>query len=123
MSDTIRMQAWAIRARGQQARFVDNSDLPVDEPPGRDAQSPDGSRHAMRARNRPPKRETATGGDVGFRRRGTSDGDCDVLRLEVLVDPLAPALAAEARGLDAAEGGGGVGDDALVEADHAGLQA
>src|ERR1039457_6701988 len=45
----------------------------------------------------------------------------DVLRLEVLPDALEAALAAEAGLLDAAEGRGGVGHDALVEADHAGL--
>ena len=37
--------------------------------------------------------------------------------------PSRPALAAEAGGLDAAERRGGVGDHALVEADHAGLEA
>src|SRR6185312_9366741 len=39
------------------------------------------------------------------------------------LDALAPALAAEARLLDAAEGGAGAGDHALVEADHPGLEA
>src|SRR2546423_12909578 len=47
----------------------------------------------------------------------------DVLRLEVLLQPLRAALAAEARLLDAAERRAGVGDHPLVEADHAGLQA
>src|SRR3954454_21431678 len=46
----------------------------------------------------------------------------DVLDVEVLVDALAAALAPEARRLDAAERRGGVGDQSLVEADHAGLQ-
>src|SRR6478609_8545870 len=48
--------------------------------------------------------------------------DRDVLRVDVLLDPLAPALAAEAGVLDAAERRRSVGDDPLVEADHAGLQ-
>src|SRR3954471_175886 len=46
----------------------------------------------------------------------------DVLGLEVLVQPFGTAFAAEAGLLDAAEGGAGVGDDALVEADHAALE-
>src|SRR5215212_4237331 len=45
-----------------------------------------------------------------------------VLRLEVLLDSLLAALAAEAGLLHAAERRGGVRDEALVEADHAGLQ-
>src|SRR5215217_2812177 len=46
----------------------------------------------------------------------------DVLDAQVLVDALRPALAAEAGRLHAAERRGRVGDDALVEADHAGLE-
>src|SRR4051812_46350367 len=46
----------------------------------------------------------------------------DVLDLEVLVDPLGAALAAEAGGLDAAERRGGVGHEPLVEAYHAGVE-
>src|SRR5215212_8999223 len=46
-----------------------------------------------------------------------------VLRLQVLLDALYTSFAAEARVLDAAEGGGGVGDHALVEADHARFDA
>src|SRR6266540_698700 len=49
--------------------------------------------------------------------------DRHVLRLEVLLDALVAALAAEARLLDAAERGRRVGDHALVEADHPGLEA
>jgi hypothetical protein len=45
-----------------------------------------------------------------------------VLRLEVLVDPFLASLTTKSRVLDPAEGGGGVGDQALVEADHAGLE-
>src|SRR5690349_9393422 len=59
---------------------------------------------------------SATRGSLGQRHR-------DVLRLEVLLDPLGAALAAEARVLYAAERRAGVGDHPLVEADHAGLQA
>src|SRR5689334_778982 len=43
----------------------------------------------------------------------------DVLRLEVLLDPLEPALAAEARVLHAPERRRRVGHDAGVDADHA----
>src|SRR5687768_15078916 len=50
-------------------------------------------------------------------------GDRDVLGLEELVDPEAAALAAHAGVLDPAEGCSRVGDDALVEADHPGLEA
>src|SRR5215210_4525974 len=46
-----------------------------------------------------------------------------VFLLEVLLDALYASCAAEARVLDAAEGGGGVGDHALIEADHAGFDA
>src|SRR3954469_15511977 len=53
----------------------------------------------------------------------TSGSDADVLHREVLLDALRPALAAEAGLLDAAERGRRVGDDALVDADHAELQA
>src|SRR6185295_9209274 len=52
-----------------------------------------------------------------------SEVDRDVLRLQVLVDPLVAALAADAGLLDAAERRAGVGDHALIEADHPGLQA
>src|SRR5215211_1331383 len=48
--------------------------------------------------------------------------DCHVLRLEVLFDAFRAAFTAEAGVLDAAEGGGGVGDHALVEAYHACLE-
>src|ERR1700761_1981258 len=51
-----------------------------------------------------------------------SDADRDVFGVEVLLDALVPALAPEAGLLDAAERRLGVGDDALIEADHAGLQ-
>src|SRR5687768_10083181 len=50
-------------------------------------------------------------------------GDADVLRLQVLLDALRAALAAEAGVLHAAERGRRVRHDALVQADHAGLQA
>src|SRR6187551_952631 len=53
-------------------------------------------------------------------RSGRVDGD--VLRREVLVDALGAALATEAGLLDAAERGRRVGDDALVEPDHPGLE-
>src|SRR3954449_935127 len=56
------------------------------------------------------------------RRRVGPDVHGDVLGLEVLVEALGAALAAEARLLDAAERRPRVGDHALVEADHAGLQ-
>src|SRR4051794_22225429 len=46
----------------------------------------------------------------------------DVLRLEVLLDALDAALAPEAGVLDTTERCRGVGDDAGVEADHAGLE-
>ena len=46
----------------------------------------------------------------------------DVLGLQVLVDALGAALAAEAGRLTPPNGAAGVGDDALVEADHAGLE-
>src|SRR5580765_3276024 len=49
--------------------------------------------------------------------------DRDVLDVEVLVDALGAALAAVARLLDAAEGGGGRRDDAVVGADDAVLEA
>src|SRR3954469_8816530 len=55
-------------------------------------------------------------------RRLCSDVQRDVLRLEVLLQPLGPALAPVARLLDAAERRAGVGDHALVEADHAGVE-
>ena len=51
-----------------------------------------------------------------------SELDRRVLRLEVLLDALVAALAAEARLLDAAERRRRVRDDALVQADHAGLE-
>src|SRR5829696_6042267 len=47
----------------------------------------------------------------------------DVLHLEVLLDPLAPALTAEAGGLDAAKRRSRVGDDAGVEPDQTRFQA
>src|SRR5437868_4965524 len=46
----------------------------------------------------------------------------DVLRLEVFLDALGPTLAAESGLFDAAERRAGVGDEPLVQADHAGLQ-
>jgi hypothetical protein len=49
--------------------------------------------------------------------------DGHVFRLQILLDTLYPSFAAEAGVFDAAEGGRGVGDHALVEADHAGLDA
>src|SRR4051794_5206672 len=49
--------------------------------------------------------------------------DRDVLGLEVLLDALETALAADARPLPAAEWRSGVRDHALVEADHAGLES
>src|SRR3954454_3626710 len=51
-----------------------------------------------------------------------SASDADVLGFEVFLDALEAAFPAEAAGLDAAEGRGGVGDDAGVQADHPGLQ-
>src|SRR3712207_6658494 len=48
--------------------------------------------------------------------------DRDVLRLEVLFEALVTALSTETRLLDPAEGRGGVGDHALVQADHACLE-
>src|SRR5690606_7923542 len=48
--------------------------------------------------------------------------DADVLDLQELLDADGAALAAQAGVLDPAERGGRVGHDALVEADHAGLQ-
>src|SRR5215217_3499808 len=48
--------------------------------------------------------------------------DCHVFGLQVLFDAFRAAFAAEAGVLDTAEGGGGVGDHALVEAYHAGLE-
>src|SRR5436190_2011460 len=45
-----------------------------------------------------------------------------VLCLEVLLDSLRTAFATEARLLDASKGSGRVGDHALVEADHPGLE-
>src|SRR6202042_3868688 len=66
---------------------------------------------------RPPPRQCP-----GGRSRYGLDVDCDVFGVEVFLDALVAALAPEARLLDAAEGRLGVGDDALVEADHAGLQ-
>src|SRR5919198_1407477 len=54
--------------------------------------------------------------------RPASECHRDVLDVQVLVDPLGAALAPEARRLDAAERCRGVGDHALVEADHAGLE-
>src|SRR3954453_2499134 len=50
-------------------------------------------------------------------------GQRDVLRVEILVDSLEPALAAEPGLLDAAERRGRVGDDAAVDANHAGFDA
>src|SRR3954447_24362598 len=67
--------------------------------------------------NVPPPGEVAKGA-----RRLCSDVQRDVLRLEVLLQPLGPALAAVAGLLDAAERRPGVGDHALVEADHAGVE-
>ena len=52
---------------------------------------------------------------------GVGVGDADVLGGGVLVDAFGAAFAAQAGLLDAAERGGGVGDDAGVEADHAEL--
>src|SRR5699024_6095647 len=51
-----------------------------------------------------------------------SGRDADILRLEVLLDPLEAALAAEAGVLDPAEGGRRVGHDALVDPDHPELE-
>src|SRR5215211_3208358 len=56
-------------------------------------------------------------------RANSLEVDGYVLRLQVLLDALYTSFAAEARVLDAAERGGGVGDHALVEADHAGFDA
>src|SRR4051812_24931919 len=53
---------------------------------------------------------------------GRSHRHRDVLDLQVLVDALLAALAAEAGSLHAAERRRGVGHHALVEPDHAGLQ-
>src|SRR5918993_1239817 len=55
--------------------------------------------------------------------RSGSEVHGNVLGLQVLGDALGAALAAEAGLLDPAEGGGRVRDQALVEADHARLQA
>src|SRR5688500_17768268 len=49
--------------------------------------------------------------------------DGHVFRLQILLDTLYPSFAAETGVLDAAEGRRSVGDHALVEADHAGLDA
>src|SRR5829696_5542944 len=54
--------------------------------------------------------------------RARSEVHGDVLGLQVLGDALGAALAADARLLDPAEGGGRVRDQALVDADHARLQ-
>src|ERR1700754_1812409 len=58
----------------------------------------------------------ASGGSVNSQRH------CDVLDRQVLVDALGAALAAEAGVLDPAEGRGGIGHDALIQPDHAGLE-
>ena len=46
-----------------------------------------------------------------------------VLGVEVFVDAFVTAFAAEAGFFHAAEGGGGVGDDAAVDTDHAGFES
>src|SRR4051812_45488952 len=56
------------------------------------------------------------------RRLASVDRRGDVLRLEVLLDALAAALAPDAGLLDPAERRRRVGDHPLVEADHPGLQ-
>src|SRR5438128_2127401 len=56
-------------------------------------------------------------------RRSALESHRDVLRLQVLVDALVAALAPEAGLLDAAERRAGVGDHALVETHHAGVEA
>ena len=53
---------------------------------------------------------------------GSGRADADVPGLEVLLDAFPAALAAEAGVLDAAERRGRVGDHALVDADHAGVE-
>src|SRR3954468_8288765 len=53
----------------------------------------------------------------------SSELDADVLGLQVLLDAFRAALAAEAGGLHAAERGGRVRDDPLVDSNHACLQA
>src|SRR3712207_4084339 len=52
-----------------------------------------------------------------------SEVDRDVLRIEVLVDALASALAPEPGCLDPTERRGRVADESLVEPDHPGLES
>jgi hypothetical protein len=51
-----------------------------------------------------------------------SGGDAFVLGLEILLDAFNATLAAETAGLEAAERCRRVGDDALVQAHHAGFE-
>src|SRR5919197_775163 len=105
--------------------------------PGRGKASASGA-PATRAAARPPQRPgpgtrpgtPAVGGRRGRRLVGAaaitpppSEVHRHVLDLEELVDALGAALAAEAGLLDPAERRRRVGDHALVEPDHAGLQA
>ncbi len=53
---------------------------------------------------------------------GVGVGDADVLGVEVFLDAFEAAFASRAGLLDAAEGCGGVGDDAGVRAQHAGFK-
>ena len=53
---------------------------------------------------------------------GSDTAQAEVLDLEVVLDPVLGAFAAQARGLDAAERRHFVGDQAGVDADHAVLQ-
>src|ERR1700679_1668530 len=65
----------------------------------------------------------ATSHDANRRAALRLQAQRDVLGLEVLADPLEAALAPEPGLLDPAEGRGGVRDEALVEADHPGLES
>src|SRR5690606_20455839 len=75
------------------------------------------SRHTVTAPAAPRRSERGGGAEGGSAHRGEG-----VLRVEVLVDALEPALTTETRLLDAAEGGCGVRHDAHVEPHHARLE-
>src|SRR5215212_5471665 len=74
------------------------------------------------ARGELPRRASGPSSEVVATIRVALERHRDVLDVQVLVDALGTALAAEAGGLDAAERRRRVGDHALVEADHAGLE-
>src|SRR6186997_1263004 len=75
---------------------------------------------SMRARGTAPPPSGERNLSVGCR---SGSIEREVLRLEEFAQPVVAALAADAALLDPTERRGRVGDDAAVEADHAGLDA